>query len=144
MPLSELHASSQNDHNLVATQAGNLDVVNDRDSQLAKESLRRLFLGPHGYRVFTADNADAVRKVLLSHLLTAACVITPCSTQESCPLACGKFQRGFGSRIDMVCYILDILLNADVHELSTSAMVLCIQVLGLDENSPSSNIRHTT
>jgi hypothetical protein len=125
----------QNNDNIVATQVGDLVVVDDRDSQLAKESLCRLFVGPYGYRVFTAGVKclSDVMNILLSHLLTAACVITPCSAQESCPLACGMFRRGFGSQIDMVCYILDILLNADVRELSTSAMVLCVQVLGLDE-----------
>jgi hypothetical protein len=71
MPLSELHANGyiflllrlltllisltgQNDDSINATQAGDLAVVNDRDSQLAKESLRRLFVGPYDYRVFAA------------------------------------------------------------------------------------------
>ncbi|KAJ8579356.1 hypothetical protein M405DRAFT_870366 [Rhizopogon salebrosus TDB-379] len=83
MCLSELHAPSQKDDKIVATQAGDLVVVNDRDSRLAKESLCHLFVGPYGYRVFTAgarclsdmmnmhgcvvsdpDNSDVVRKVL--------------------------------------------------------------------------------
>ncbi|KAJ8584741.1 hypothetical protein M405DRAFT_884177 [Rhizopogon salebrosus TDB-379] len=46
--------SGQNDDNIIATQAGDLAVVNDRDSQLARESLCRLFVGPYDYRVFAA------------------------------------------------------------------------------------------
>jgi hypothetical protein len=45
--------TGQNDDNIIATQAGDLAVVN-RDSQLARESLRRLFVGPYDYRVFAA------------------------------------------------------------------------------------------
>ena len=74
------------------------------------------------------DHADR-RSRLLLHFLSGSYVHHHCSSFGT--RGCPTFVVSFSSETDMVGYVLDVLLNADGHLLSTENLSTCARLFSL-------------